>query len=186
MKPIKSMTQAELAAYVQNSLHRQGIEVVLSGGATVAIYSSNKYVSKDIDLINVHFADRKKIRIAMEEIGFRQAGRSFEYPGTKFFVEFPPGPLSVGDEPIKQVDEIKYETGILKVISPTECVKDRLSNYYHFGDRQCLAQAILVAQNNKIDYVEIKRWSESEGKGDDFELIRNKFIKQEMRPSGRR
>ncbi len=171
MKRIIAMSQAELAAYIQDHLRKKGINVVLSGGATVAIYTKNKYVSNDIDLVNVQFADRKKIKIAMEEIGFREAGRSFEYPGTRLFVEFPPGPLTVGDEPIKQVDEIKYETGILKVISPTECIKDRLSWYYHFGDRQCLSQAILVAENNKIDITEIKRWSASEGKGKEFELI---------------
>jgi hypothetical protein len=124
--------------------------VVLSGGATVAIYSSNKYVSKDIDLVNINFANMKNIKSAMEEIGFREAGRSFEYPGTRLFVEFPPGPLAVGEELITQVDEIRYETGILKVISPTECIKDRLTWYYYYGDLQCLSQAILVAQGNNV------------------------------------
>ncbi len=181
MKQIVDMSQAELAAYIQDHLRKKGINVVLSGGATVAIYTSNKYVSNDIDLVNVQFADRKKIKNAMEEIGFREAGRSFEYPGTRLFVEFPPGPLSVGDEPIKQVDEIEYETGILRVISPTECIKDRLSWYYHFGDRQCLSQAVLVAENNKIDLAEIKRWSTSEGKGKEFESISEKFEKKEKR-----
>ncbi len=186
MKQIVDMSQAELAAYIQEHLRKKGINVVLSGGATVAIYTSNKYVSNDIDLVNVQFADRKKIKSAMEDIGFREAGRSFEYPGTRLFVEFPPGPLSVGDEPIKQVDEIKYETGILKVISPTECIKDRLSWYYHFGDRQCLSQAVLVAENNKIDLAEIKRWSKSEGKGEEFESISDKFGKKEKRQSTRK
>jgi hypothetical protein len=176
MKDIKSMTQAELAAYVQDHLRKMGINVVLSGGATVAIYSNNEYVSNDIDLIDIHFADGKKLKLAMEEIGFRAAGRSFEYPDTQLFVEFPPGPLSAGDELIKDVIEIKYETGILKVISPTECVKDRLTWYYHMGDQQCLSQAILVAKNNKIDITEIKRWSEAERKGKEFELIRDKLL----------
>ncbi len=37
MKSIKSMTQAELAAYVQTFLRDKGIFVVLSGGAVVGI-----------------------------------------------------------------------------------------------------------------------------------------------------
>jgi hypothetical protein len=178
MKPIKDMTQAEVAAYVQNQLSKKGITVILSGGAAVAIYSSNQYVSKDIDLVDVQFANSKKIKLAMEEIGFREAGRSFEYPDTQFFVEFPPGPLSVGDEPVKEVNEIPYETGILKLISPTDCVKDRLAWYYYTGDLQCLSQAELVAQNNIIDLPEIKRWSEAERKGKEFELIRDQLQHQ--------
>lgn len=171
------MTQAELAAYVQAHLLKMGINVVLSGGAAVAIYSNDKYVSHDIDLVNIYLVARKKIKMAMEEIGFHEVGRYFEYPDTQFFVEFPPGPLSVGEEPIRQVEEIKYETGILRVISPTECVKDRLSAYYFWGDQQCLSQAVLVAEHNKVDISEIKRWSEVEGKGREFELIKGKLIK---------
>jgi hypothetical protein len=32
MKPIRTMTQAELAAYVQSHLQKRGITVILSGG----------------------------------------------------------------------------------------------------------------------------------------------------------
>ncbi len=177
MKPIKSMTQAELAAYVQDHLHKKGIDVVLSGGSAVAIYCNNKYVSKDIDLVNVHFVERRRIKIAMEEIGFREEGRYFEHPDTKLLVEFPPGPLSVGDEPIRQVDEIRYKTGTLRVISPTDCIKDRLVAYYHWGDQQCLAQAILVAQNKEIDMDEIERWSKVEGMGQKFKQVKNRLVK---------
>jgi hypothetical protein len=177
MKPIKTMTQAELAAYVQDHLHKKGIEVVLSGGTAVAIYCSNKYVSKDIDLVNVHFVERRRLKIAMEEIGFREVGRYFEYPDTDFQVEFPPGPLSVGDEPIGRIEEIKYKTGTLRVISPTDCIKDRLVAYYHWGDQQCLAQALLVAQDKEIDIDEIERWSKVEGMGRKFRQFRDRFVK---------
>ena len=49
MKQVKNMSQAELAAYIQDSLQEEGINVVLSGGSAAAFYSSNKYVSKDLD-----------------------------------------------------------------------------------------------------------------------------------------
>jgi hypothetical protein len=178
MKRINSLKQVELAVYVQTHLRAREIDVVLSGGAAVTIYSSDKYVSQDIDLINIYSVARKKIKSAMEEIGFREVGRHFEHPNTQFLVEFPPGPLAVGQEPVKKVDEIKYETGILKVISPTDCVKDRLSAYYHWGDHQCLSQAILVSKNNKIDMEEIRRWSKTEGKSQEFELIRGRLMKK--------
>jgi len=111
----------------------------------------------------------------MMEIGFQEEGRYFEHPESVFFIEFPPGPLSVGDEPVRQVFEKEFSTGILKIISPTDCVKDRLAAYYHWNDRQCLAQAIMVAQNNVIDVDEIERWSRLEGKLPEFLKIANKL-----------
>ncbi len=39
MKAIKNMTQAEIAAYVHSKLRKAGIEVILSGGAAVGIYT---------------------------------------------------------------------------------------------------------------------------------------------------
>ncbi len=83
------MTQGELGAYVQTHLREKGIEVVLSGGAAVGIYSNSKYISKDLDMVNVYAINRRTIRAAMEEIGFQEEGRYFKHPGTKFFIEFP-------------------------------------------------------------------------------------------------
>ncbi len=54
------MSQVELAAFIQDSLLEEETHVVLSGGSAVSFYSSNKYVSKDIDLIKEHniFVDK--------------------------------------------------------------------------------------------------------------------------------
>ena len=97
MKSVSKMTQGELSAFIQTQLRNKGIEVVLAGGAAVAIYSNNKYVSKDLDLINIYGVNRRKIRDAMMEIGFYEEGRYFKHPDSQFFVEFPPGPLAIGE-----------------------------------------------------------------------------------------
>ena len=166
------MSQLELAAYIQTQLRNEGIDLVLSGGASVSLYSGNQYVSKDLDLINVHFVKRQKIRAAMENLGFSEAGRHFTHPDTPYIAEFPDGPLSVGEQQIEKVDEIKLATGVLRVISATDCVKDRLCAYYYWGDQQGLAQALLVARKNKIDVKEIGRWSKAEGKSKEFEAFK--------------
>src|SRR5258708_39030738 len=175
MKSIKNMSQPELAAYVQSHLKVDGIQVVLSGGASVSFYSSNKYVSKDLDLININFEKRQKIRASMQKIGFLEKGRHFIHPATRYIVEFPDGPLSVGEEPVKEINKIKTSTGILQIISATDCVKDRLCAYYFWADQQGLAQAILVAEENKVDLKELERWSKTEGKTREFRVFREKL-----------
>ncbi len=175
MKKIKSMTLAELAAYVQTQLRAEEIDVVLSGGATVSLYSSNQYVSKDVDLINVQFVKRSKVKNAMEKMGFQEQGRYFSHPESKFLVEFPDGPLSVGEEPIRKIDEVQLSTGTLRVISPTDCVKDRLCAFYFWNDQQGLAQAILVTKSQVVDLDEIKRWSQVEEKEGEFEAFKSRL-----------
>lgn len=80
MKQVKNMSQVELAAYMQDSLLEEGFKVVLSGGSAVSFYSSNKYVSKDLDLINTHFAKRSKIKLVMEKNWISGAGTLFCKP----------------------------------------------------------------------------------------------------------
>jgi len=175
MKQIKKMSQVELAAYIQVFLQKEGIIVVLSGGSAVSFYSSDKYVSKDLDLINTNFARRSKIKSVMEKIGFHEKGRYFVNPETQFFVEFPDGPLSVGEEPVKEISEFELATGTLRIVSPTDCVKDRLCAFYFWKDQQGLAQAVLVAESQNVDLKEIKRWSKAEGKEREYEVFRKKL-----------
>jgi len=175
MKKIANMDEAELSAYVQSYLHEQGIEVVLSGGSAVAIYSKNKYVSKDLDLVNIFAVNRRKIRAAMKELGFREEGRYFTHQETELFIEFPAGPLAIGEEVISNIIEKEVLTGKLRLISPTDCVKDRLAAYYHWGDQQCLLQAEYVARAQEIDLQEIERWSEREGMSEEFQNIKERL-----------
>jgi hypothetical protein len=113
----------------------------------------------------------------MESIGFEEKGRYFVNPEAKFFVEFPDGPLSVGEEPVKEVREFELATGTLRVLSPTDCVKDRLCAFYFWNDQQGLAQAVLVTKNQSVDLKEIKRWSKAEGKEKEYEIFKNKLDK---------
>ena len=176
MKSIADMTGSELAAFIQNHLKRKGIDVVLSGGACVSFYSKNKYVSMDLDLINIYIAKRRSIRDTMREIGFIEEGRHFKHPDTQFIVEFPPGPLAVGEEPVKNISEIELTTGKLRLLSTTDCVKDRLAAYYHWKDLQCLEQACLVAKHTKIDLKELEIWSKNEDKKKEFLHFKDKLI----------
>ena len=93
----------------------------------------------------------------------------------RYWSSSPHGPLGVGQEPVKQMDRIETPTGVLRIISPTDCVKDRLTWYYHDGDMECLRQAVLVAGYNSIDIQEIRRWSCVEGMHEKFDLIKDQL-----------
>ena len=168
MKEIGKMSLGELAAFVCSHLQNQGVEVVLTGGGCVEIYSSGKYSSFDLDFIeNVPVGGRKLGKV-MEEIQFFRKDRYFVHPDTRYFIEFPVGPLAVGSEQPIEISVLEYETGKLRALSPTDCVKDRLAAYYHWNDRECLEQALLVSADSEVDFAEIERWSRKEGHEKDF------------------
>jgi len=149
--------------------------VVLSGGAAVSIYTLNKYVSRDIDLVNVYAVERKKIRAAMHEIGFQERNRYFIHPESNHIVEFPPGPLAVDSQSVTRISKVKYSTGTLRVISPTDCVKDRLAAYYFWNDGQSLSQAVLVARNRRVNMGELRRWSRASDMMDKHAIFLHKL-----------
>lgn len=88
--------------------------------------------------------------------------------------EFISSPLAVGKEPPKKVIKMKTKMGSFRLLSPTDCVKDRLAAYFHWDDLQSLKQAVMVAAKQRIDLKELKRWSKAEGFSDKYK----DFLKQ--------
>ena len=81
-------------------------------------------------------------------------------------MEFPTGPLTVGDERVRKVEELETSAGLLRLLSPTDCVKDRLAAYFHWNDKMAFEQALLVAKAQTIDFADLRRWSKAEGESD--------------------
>ncbi|HLD73602.1 MAG TPA: hypothetical protein VJB34_01735 [Bdellovibrionota bacterium] len=163
----------ELAGIVAHALEKFNINAVLSGGACVSIYTENKYVSGDLDFVS--HEGFSKIDKAMETIGFKRKGRYYTHPHTKLFVEFPPGPLSIGDLLIREGTTKKVKTGIVKLLTPTQCVMDRLAAFYFWNDKQGLDQALMVASKQKIDIHTIQQWSLKEKEIKKFEIFKQKL-----------
>lgn len=172
MKSIARMSPEELSAFICQSLLDAGIVVTLTGGGCVAVWSNGEYVSKDLDFIEQGTVPRREIRAVLKDAGFNQSGRYFTHPETDFFIEFPAGPLAVGDEPVVGISERQTATGKLRLLSPTDCVKDRLAAFFHWKDRQALEQALLVARAQDVNLAEIGRWSKAEGEMKKFASFR--------------
>ncbi len=160
------MSGEEIAALVCETLRTNGITVTLTGGGCVAIWSEGAYVSKDLDFIEEGPVPRSRVKAALAEIGFSEKRRYFAHPDTEFFVEFPTGPLTVGDERVREVATRQSVTGQLRLLSPTDCVKDRLAAWFHWNDRQSLQQAVLVVKSQPVDLDDVRAWASAEGADD--------------------
>lgn len=165
MQVDKSTTREQLAAIVVGKLKQHNIDAVLVGGSVVSIYTSDRYVSDDLDFISGAAHDR--IVKAMAELGFNRTaggmGKDFQHPMTRFTVEFPTGPISLGEtEPVAPEGSVEMGGITVKTLSPTQCVMDRLLWFFYSNDRQCLDQAVWVAEAHPINVKQLTEWAQHE------------------------
>ena len=169
------MSAEEIAGLVCATLEEAGITTTLTGGGCVSIWSEGKYVSKDLDFIEEGPVPRGQVKAALAGIGFQEKDRYFVHSKSELFVEFPSGPLTVGDERVERVTIRNTDVGKLRLLSPTDCVKDRLSAYFYWNDREAFEQALLVARTQDIDIRDLRRWARDEGAAEKLKVFENEL-----------
>lgn len=166
----------KLALIVSAELKKNNIDAVLVGGACVSIYTTNRYFSMDLDFVSGF--SLRDLEPVMNNLGFKLSGRYFERPNCKLLVEFPPAPVSIGNEfPIRKFSTIET----LTLLTPTDCVKDRLAAYYHWNDPQSLKQALMVARAQPVDLRNINVWSKKEDATEKFKRFETLLKKSKKR-----
>ena len=167
----------EVWQYVASHLKSKGIDTILVGGAVVSIYSEGAYKSGDLDLVFEYGTEFDLIEQVMKGIGFvKESTRHFIHPKCKsVFVEFCSPPAAIGDDFKITPDEKPIDGQIIKLYSPTDCVRDRLSSAIHFSAAECVDQAALVAKNHAVDLIKIKKWCDSEGGSETYDLFLKKL-----------
>lgn len=131
----------EVAATVSEALASAGITAVLSGGAAVQIYTKGLYVSRDLDFVSP--ANHRELDAVLRNLGFsRASGRHYTHGSIPYTLEFPSWPLAIGKELILEWGDLKSGQMTIQILTPTQCVMDRLAAFYFWRDRQALDQAI--------------------------------------------
>ncbi len=170
------LTRAEMAAVIVETLSSHGIEVALVGGGCVCVYTDERFGSFDLDFIDLTYARRNAIVAALADIGFTPRGNSkyFEHPDCRWSVEFPTGPLAIGEEQIPSDKLATLETayGTVRLLSTTDSVKDRLLWWYLTSDSECWLQALDIATHHRIVWADLQRWHVAEGHAERFRAFR--------------
>jgi hypothetical protein len=109
-------------------------------------------------------ATRRELSPILAEIGFRESGRIYVHDVVQWTIDFPSGPLSVGREVIRSWDMVRRDDEILRVVTPTDCVRDRFMHYFAWNDYSGLTQAVAVAkaQRKRVDLDAFRAWTASE------------------------
>lgn len=180
-----SSTIEEVAQVVAEALDEAGIRAVLTGGACAAIHTAGEYQSEDLDFILQSAPSQGELDEVMGRIGYRREGEQYFHSETRFFVDFPSGPLGIGrDLSITPVRVRVGSQGSIRALSPTDSCRDRLSAFIHWNDRQSLDAAVKIALHNPIGIKKIQTWSASEGATERFEEFSREVARARQR--GRR
>jgi hypothetical protein len=167
-------TEEELWRYVAWHLEGEGIRSVLVGGAVVAIYTEGLYRSGDLDMVPDELG-RQRLEEVLAAIGFQPTkSRYFKHPACPhLFLEFPRGPVEIGEQFPVVPDEIEVEGRTLRLLSPTDSVKDRLAGYIHWKSRANFDQALLICRRQKVrvDLKSVGEWCAMEGAPEVFEEL---------------
>ena len=178
-------TEEELWRYVAWHLEGEGIRSVLVGGAVVAIYTEGLYRSGDLDMVPDEIG-RQRLEEVLAAIGFQSTkSRYFKHPACPhLFLEFPRGPVEIGEQFPVVPDEIEVEGRTLRLLSPTDSVKDRLAGYIHWKSRANFDQALLICrrQQSRVDLKAVGEWYAIEGDPAVFEELSSYLA--EPRPEG--
>jgi len=178
LRDISALTHRELAAFICTHLRDRSIEAVLTGGACVTVYTRNRYKSLDLDFVNIAGAPGKLIDQALAEIDFLPEGRIYVNKKARYSVDILSPPLSIGAEKIFATHAIKVKKMELRLLTPTDSVRDRLASFYFWNDLQALEQALMVARDNDVDLDLVKKWSKKEGELENFNIFLKKLTEQ--------
>ncbi|HJW13486.1 MAG TPA: hypothetical protein VJ776_02255 [Thermoanaerobaculia bacterium] len=125
----------------------------------------------------------------MASVGFARRGNQYFHAASRFYVEFPPGPLGIGADYRIEPVEIHVGKKRLRLLSPTDSCRDRLAGFYHWNDREGLEVAVRIAARRKVDMEKIKTWSETERALPRFQVFLEeleRFRRRKRRPPKRR
>lgn len=182
----RDATLRDVVQVVSRALRSAGIRAVLTGGASASLHSDGSYLSHDLDYILEGRVTQRQLDDAMRPDGFERKRDAYFHPDSKFFVEFPRGPLAIGDDDLVEPVEMRVGSTPVLMLSPTDACRDRLAAFYHWQDRQSLETAVKIARRRRVNLAAIRRWSEAEGKQAQFDEFQRalRVVRKRPRPAG--
>ena len=178
----ENSTLEDVCFAVAFALEAGSVEAVLTGGSAATIYAAGAYSSLDADFVLTRDVRGTKLDEILATLGYRPAATRgmFEHPRSRFTIDFPKGPLAVGGDYVQNIATLVRGDAQLRILTITDCVKDRLAHFFFWDDFTALRAAVAVAQAHRdsVDGDELKKWTAAESgrAGKDLEPKLDQFF----------
>ncbi|TAM61410.1 hypothetical protein EPN52_02770 [bacterium] len=162
-----SSSLIDVAFAASTALDKANISAVLTGGSAATFYAPAEYQSGDADFVLSFYEDGPAVAPALAPLGFTLQEGSFRHPRTAYIVEFPRGPLKIGDDDVRTHATYRRGDEVLHILTSTDTIRDRLMNYFAWSDLSCLSAAVGVykRQRGSADLNAIEAWVARESNG---------------------
>jgi len=168
-KEFEGLIISQVAAIISGCMDEEGYDPVLTGRSCAAIYAGSSIHPKTLDFVARDFTI-EEVAKTMAGVGFLDSGhRTFSNKYCPYEVLLMPYPVRVGDDVVSDAKVMRTAKGSLKLLTPTDCVRQRLSMFYRWNDRDALDDALKVASKHEIDMELLRRWSDWEWANDHYE-----------------
>lgn len=152
-----SSTLPDVAFAVCTALDRPGITAVLTGGSAATFYAPDAYQSRDLDFVVTVWAAGGEVALA--GAGFRREADYYVHPSSPYPIDFPKGPLMIGDDHVRRWLTVRRDDQVLHVLTPTDWCRDRLAALLVWNDFSGLEQALAVCNaRDDVDLEVVRDW----------------------------
>ena len=117
----------------------------------------------------------RKVKNALLEIGFVEKQKYFKHKNCFWLIEFVSPPVAIGQESIQEFDHVETPLGTIKLLTPTDSVRDRLASFYYWNDKEGLEQALDICFQQEIDFKEVEKWSINEGQEEKYQIFKKRL-----------
>lgn len=169
-----------VAFKVCTRLAEAGARAILTGGSAATIYAPEVYQSRDTDFVIYALRSASEFWDAVQSMGFKRKGTTYAHELVPITLDFVDEEIRVGAELIERYETVEEGGLQLHLLTPTDCVRDRLASFYWFSDRTALVAACGVTRAcaDRVSLEEIREWSEREAEKEKFA----QFIERLQRP----
>lgn len=152
----------ELWKFVATFLESEKVGVTLVGGGVATIYSKGKYLSGDLDFVlDSLFMEHGTVEKKLLQIGFVKKGVIYRHPRCRFTLEYKSPPIEIGEDSRVVPEEVESGGVNIKILTPTDCIKDRLNKYVLYKDRDAFDAAVDVAKERDFVLEKVKKFCET-------------------------
>ena len=74
------------------------------------------------------------------------------------------------------VNHYKVGESTIRMLTPVDCIKDRLCAFFYWDDKQALQQAIMVAIDCNVKPEAVKPWAKKEGESGKYKLFKEEYM----------
>lgn len=151
---------------------------MLTGGSAATVYAPQAYQSNDLDFVASFGHFKEEFDSILGFIGYsRETQRVYRNSVTPLSLEFPDDETMIGSDRVTEFATLQKEEMYLHILTPTDCIRDRLSSYFWFNSVSALKAAVDVAKAQVVDLSAIQDWADREGEkqkfGDFLRLLSN-------------